>query len=231
MARERRQRVLSAIANSDGTSPVTEHLCLAAVDLAGVTGAAISLMSGADTEATVWATDGIRNVEELQYTLGEGPGIDAHHTGNSVLVPDLRQVTAWPAFAPSAMEAGVTATFCFPLQIGAAGIGTINLYRDEAGPLDRDQLADSVMLADVATQVVLGLQAESPPEELHQLLSQRPDWHWPVHQATGMVAVQLHVELPEALLRLRAHAYANDRRLGDVAADVVARRLRLEADA
>jgi len=49
-----------------------------------------------------------------------------------------------------------------------------------------------------------------------------------VHQATGMISVQLEVSLAEALVRLRAHAYANDRPLNEVAADVVARRLRLE---
>jgi hypothetical protein len=47
-----------------------------------------------------------------------------------------------------------------------------------------------------------------------------------VHQATGMVSVQLGVSVEEALLRLRAHAYGSERPLGEVAEDVVARRLR-----
>ncbi|MFD0630267.1 ANTAR domain-containing protein [Catenulispora yoronensis] len=49
-----------------------------------------------------------------------------------------------------------------------------------------------------------------------------------VHQATGMISVQLGVSLAEALVRLRAHAWAADRLLADVAADVVARRLRFD---
>lgn len=51
-----------------------------------------------------------------------------------------------------------------------------------------------------------------------------------VHQATGMVSVQLDVSMEIALLRLRAHAYASERALGDVAQDVVARRLRFDDD-
>ena len=46
-----------------------------------------------------------------------------------------------------------------------------------------------------------------------------------VHQATGMVSIQLDISAPEALARMRAHAFVHDRLLIDVARDVVARRL------
>ena len=49
-------------------------------------------------------------------------------------------------------------------------------------------------------------------------------------QAQGMVMIQLGVSLAAAMSRLRAHAFAHDRRLADVARDVVARRLKLEPD-
>jgi hypothetical protein len=47
-----------------------------------------------------------------------------------------------------------------------------------------------------------------------------------IDQATGMVSAQLG----GAVVRLRAYAYAQDRRLSDVARDIVARRLRLTPD-
>ncbi len=43
-----------------------------------------------------------------------------------------------------------------------------------------------------------------------------------------MLSVQLGVDLSEALLRLRAYAWSRERPISDVAADVVARRLRLD---
>ena len=83
------------------------------------------------------------------------------------------------------------------------------------------------MLADVATQTILGLQAGAPPEQLHVLLADEPA-HWAeVHQATGIVSAQLEVSLDEAFVRLRSFAFANDRPLRDVAHDVVAHRLHL----
>ena len=52
------------------------------------------------------------------------------------------------------------------------------------------------------------------------------DFHFIVHNAAGAVSVQLGISVTEALIRLRAYAFANDRMLRDVAEDVVARRLR-----
>ena len=51
-----------------------------------------------------------------------------------------------------------------------------------------------------------------------------------VHQATGMISVQLDSDLTVAFVRLRAHAYFTGRRLSQVARDVVERRLRFEPD-
>jgi hypothetical protein len=51
-----------------------------------------------------------------------------------------------------------------------------------------------------------------------------------IDQATGMLMVQLGVPAAEAFARLRAYAYVQDRRLAEVAGDIVARRLRLYRD-
>jgi hypothetical protein len=70
------------------------------------------------------------------------------------------------------------------------------------------------------------LQADAPSGLLAAELEAGADFHHVVHQASGMIAAQLDVNVADALVRLRAHAFANDRPLAEVAADVVARRLR-----
>jgi hypothetical protein len=121
----------------------------------------------------------------------------------------------------------VRAVFAFPLQLGAMTLGVLALYRDRAAPLSDEELAIGLVLAEVATQAILGLQAGAPPEELHVLLADEPA-HWAeIHQATGMASAQLGVSLDEAFVRLRSHAFGSDRPLREVACDVVARRLRL----
>ena len=85
------------------------------------------------------------------------------------------------------------------------------LYRDRRGALSPDELAQGLVVSDVAAQVVLSLQAGAPPDSVHELLARDPP-HWAeVHQATGMISVQLGVSMDEAFVRLRAHAFAAGR--------------------
>ena len=81
-------------------------------------------------------------------------------------------------------------------------------------------------MAGIAARSVLVLQAEAPPGALAAELEEGADFHYVVHQAAGMVAAQLDVSVGQALVRLRAYAFANDRSLTEVARDVVERTLR-----
>ena len=120
--------------------------------------------------------------------------------------------------------------FGFPLRIGAVRLGALGLYRDTPGPLTDDQHAEALVVADVATRAVLALHANASPSELATEIETGANLRLVVHQACGTVAVQLGVGLTEALIRLRACAFANDRPISEIAEDIVARRLRLDPD-
>lgn len=220
-----------ADARSDGAVSLVDRLCLAAVNLLSLRGAGISLMVDRELRGTAGVSDArVTEIQELQFTLGEGPCLDAWETVQPVLAPDLANQGAarWPVFVPEAIETGVRAIFAFPLHLGAIRIGVLVLYRDRPGELDGDEFALGLLLADVATQVILGMQAGAAQEQLDELLAKEPG-HWAeIHQATGMVAGQLDVPLDEAFVRLRAYAFARELPLREVAGDVVAGNLRLE---
>lgn len=233
MALDRLSVVLEAMAGvaGNGSASMIDRVCGAAVELLSLRGAGLSLMAGGELRGSAGVSEpGIAVIQELQLTLGEGPCVDAWTSGDVVLEPDLAnpQRVRWPAFAGAGVLAGVLAVFAFPLHLGAIRLGALALYRDHAGVLSGDELGQGLVLADVATQVVLGLQAGSAPNELHVQLGKEPA-HWAeIHQATGMISGQLAVPLDEAFVRLQAHAFAAGRPLRGVAGDVVARRLRLE---
>lgn len=194
-----------------------------------MSGAGIMLMSGDIPRGSLCTTDKVSAlIEDLQYTLGEGPCVDAYRQNRPVLEPDLAHpaTSRWVAFGGPALDAGARAVFGFPLQVGAARLGALNLYRDRAGPLTDHQHADALVMADIAAQAVLVLQADAPPGKLAAALDTSADFHYVVHQAAGMVAAQLDVSVAQALIRLRAYAFGNNRPLHEVARDVVARELR-----
>lgn len=233
MAGERRLRILDRLRHQhgEGDDVSTEHLCVVCAEAVGVTGAGIMLMSGDVQRGSICTTDALSTlIEELQYALGEGPCIDAHLHGRPVREPDLAHPVAvrWPAFSGPALEAGVRAVFAFPLEAGAARLGAMDLYNAHAGPLSDEQHADALVMAGIAAEAVLLYQARAPAGRVAAELEAHADFHDVVHQAAGMVAAQLDCSVTQAMIRLRAHAFGNDRPLADVADDVVARTLRLD---
>jgi hypothetical protein len=228
---ERRLRILTLLAAGDPEFETT-RLCEVCAEVSGMSGAGIMLMSDDAPRGSMCATDGVCDlIEDLQFTLGEGPSLDAHHNQLPVLEPDLALPTTprWLAFAGPSIDAGVRAIFGFPVRVGAVRLGSLNLYRDRPGPLTDDQHADSLVMADIAARAILVLQAKAAPGTLAAELETGASFRFVVHQATGMVAAQLSVSVGRALIRLRAHAFGNDRPLVDVARDVVARRLRFHS--
>jgi GAF domain-containing protein len=231
VAGERRLRILTRLAGGTAPNGETKRLCQVCAEVTGMSGAGIMLMSGDVARGSVCTTDAVSAlIEELQYTLGEGPCVDAYGQDRPVLEPDLAHPARprWLAFSAAAVEAGVRAVFGFPLHVGAVRLGALNLYCDRPGPLSDDQHADALVVADVAAQAVLVLQANAPPGRLAPELEAGADFHYVVHQASGMVAAQLEVSVAQALIRLRAYAFANDRPLAAVADDVVGRTLRFD---
>ena len=217
--------------------------CAVAVFSAQASGAWVAAASSRGPDFVVCVTDLVsEQLAELQLTLGEGPGHDALADAAPVLAADLRDedsVRRWPAFTPEARTTGATAVFTFPLMIGAIRAGVIGLYRTSPGPLSGAQLGDCLHLADTATVLLLdsldggGLAAADGSGPTIRPDGQSPDLavhRVEIDQATGMLTVQLGVTATEAFARLRAYAYARDRRLADVAGDIVARRLRLDPD-
>lgn len=231
MAGEQLARILALLSAGGQTEPGTSRLCDVCAEASDMSGAGIMLMSSDVPVGSVCTSNAVSElIEELQFTLGEGPCVDAYNEGRPVLEPDLAdpETPRWLAFSPPALAANARAVFGFPLQVGAARLGAMNLYRDRPGPLSDDQHADGLVLADVAAQVVLAMQANASMETLAVELEVGANFHLIEHQASGMVAAQLGVSVAEALIRLRAHAFGHDQALIEVAQAVVDRRLRFD---
>ena len=231
MTGERRVRILERLAADIAPELETQRLCDVCAEVTGMSGGGIMLMSGDVPRGSVCSTDAVSAlIEDLQFDLGEGPCVDAYNQDRPVLEPDLASPVRprWLAFTGPALAAGVRAVFGFPLQVGAVRLGALNLYCDRPGSLTDDQHADALALADIVAQAVLVLQANAPPGNLAAELEAGANFQYVVHQATGMVSAQLEVTVAQALIRLRAYAFGNDRPLTEVAKDVVARRLRFD---
>lgn len=204
---------------------------------------------GAAPAQTVAAADLARTGEELQVTLGEGPSLDVLGGAAAIHLADLTDgaLTRWPQFVPAAVRTGVRSMTVLPMRVGAARFGTFVVYLRRPGGLGPSKGAEAITLASIALDLLLehldplqvdGVLREPPADtrdsfrssgyedDALSLVDDRPE----IHQATGMVSIQLGTDLPTALLRLRARAFADNRRLSHLAADVVSRVVRFDAD-
>lgn len=232
-------KVRALVAAEPGTSEAQEmvdllgRLCLAAVKSLAASGAGVSVMTEDGVRLLAAASgEASARIDDLQFSLGEGPCTDAFASRRPILEADLTNgvLARWPAYSLAAHDEGVRAVFAFPLQVGAARLGVLDVYRERSGSLSAEELTQALTFADVATSMLLDGQRKAPDGSAAKGLDEALEWRFEVHQAQGMVMVQLGASLADALALLRAYAFTHERPLGDVAREVVTRKLRLAVD-
>ncbi|MET0525627.1 MAG: GAF and ANTAR domain-containing protein [Nocardioides sp.] len=234
---DRRRRVLRLVQDAhadrglEGLAADLQRVCRAARDALVLRGAAVHLMvtdNGAEVAAA--SDHESRAVAELQFTTNEGPAMVAFRTRRPVLAPRLDALAdRWPGFASLAAEQGVRGLFAFPLQEGAVSFGVLELYAEGEGALDADGRAMGAAFARSATDVILDGRAVTQTGELDSGLGASFVDRARIHQAQGMVMVDLGITLGEALTRMRARAFATEVTLLQVADAVLAGLLTAEA--
>ncbi|HET6210350.1 MAG TPA: GAF and ANTAR domain-containing protein [Jatrophihabitans sp.] len=230
---------VTAVGDQRGIA-AADRLCEACVEFLAVDAAAISLVfDGVNTGTLGASSDQARTYEELQFTLGEGPCLESVSTRAPVLVIDLGKPAGadnrWPAYRPAMLAHGVRGVFAVPVLVAGEYLGALDLFRRRPGALGGADLAGALVAAELAELPMLDLLAE----DLLTAVGDPDSLGWAelntitrteVSQATGMLIAQLGVEPAEALVRLRAHAYATGHSATEVARDILDRRLRLDFD-
>jgi GAF domain len=235
---EMRNVLGEAVGSGDPDLSMADRLCHACVRLLDVDGAAISVMLEGSTQGTIGSSGELsRQLDELQFTFGEGPCRDAVRRGAPVIAENLADPgeQRWLAYAGSALGLGVRAVYALPISLANSFVGALDLYRHRPGPLEGDSRLGGLMAAELAVLPVLALM--SADTDLLAAADRHEPWDQlaslarvEVYQATGMLMGQLGVGPAEALVRLRAHAFAHDLTASRVAWLIVDRQLSLEPD-
>lgn len=211
-----------------GSGPAPAHgltrvadFCRAGLARTGADAIAVTYADAFGGLELLVATDAVaERVAQLEFEIGEGPSFDALHSGHGTMVDDLRNVVAthrWPLFATAAVDAGVRALCAYPLKSVHGPLGTVGLYRRGPGRLTSEEHRQ----AEAITELV-GLALVDPDSSESIGSGLRMD----VHRAAGMVMIQAHLSIQDALVLLRSTAFAEDVKVTDLAADVISGRRR-----
>ncbi|GAA1109523.1 GAF and ANTAR domain-containing protein [Streptomyces javensis] len=233
-AAEEQRRIADELTGAIRGVPLEElpsRLCEVCLRLLPVTGMSLSVQAaGPGMEALLCASDKVAaQLAEIQYTLGEGPRLQAHTLHAPVFAADLLrgpEVRRWPVFAAQAVRAGAQAVFSLPLGSPVAPLGTMDLYRRAPGSLSSRDVRVALLTADAVNTAIGTLDGRTQDSDkvvawLEGAEADRDE----VHQAIGMIMVRLSVDAEEALARLRARAFVEGRTATEVARAVVNRTL------
>jgi transcriptional regulator with GAF, ATPase, and Fis domain len=170
-----------------------------------------------------------RLLELFQLQADEGPCLDCYRTGQPISVANLAaESEQWPRFVPQAADRGFQSVHALPMRLRDDTIGTLNLFSNNVGTLDSSQLRIAQALADVATIGILQERAIHRAEVLAEQLQTALNSRVVIEQAKGLLAAQGNLSVDEAFQRLRSYARNNNRRLSELAIDVVDRRIAAE---
>lgn len=168
------------------------------------------------------SSENTRLLELLQVEADAGPCLEAYRTGQPVLVDDLHdEVARWPAFAARAAEYGFAAVIALPLRLRAECVGALNLFLHDPGPPLAADVTVAQALADVATIGIMHQRMLTRSELVNQQLQAALNKRVIIEQAKGVLSERGSIDMDRAFNLLRAHARSTNRRLADLARDVV----------
>ena len=206
-----------------------ETLCTCCRELLGVDGVSISLASSLALESMCTTNASIAIFAELEFTLGQGPDFDALASNEpSALDHSVDDGTEERLRLDSTTDdSDASGVYSFPLNIGAARLGVLTLFSELVSGLSATQHADALIAADALVHVILAAQGTTPVGTVSPAFRDVGSFRAEIHQASGMLSVQISCSLADALVQLRAKAYAPDKPIAELSRDVIRGRARL----
>jgi GAF domain-containing protein len=162
--------------------------------------------------------------DEEQYGHGEGPCLESMDTGQVVAVDDQSSDQRWPAYRTAALDLGVQCSLSYPLSVQGESVGALNLYGFDRphGFTEDDRRRAAGFASQAASAMAVAIRFSRTAEtasQLEQALHSRSV----IDQAIGVLMGQQRCDAEAAFALLRTHSQNNNRKLRDVAADIISR--------
>lgn len=208
------------------------NLCRPFLNSLHVSGASVTVITSSGTPSSLCASDWVAaRLDELQFELGEGPQWSAARSGHLVMIPDVASESHddWPVFGAALGELPVGALFCVPIRMGAVTLGVATLHSATPRRLSPDEQTTALAIGSAIAGAAAHEAISSAADDAHaESTESSPVFRREVHQATGILIVQLNATATLAYARLQAYAFANGRTVQAVAHDLVTGALSLD---
>jgi GAF domain-containing protein len=186
--------------------------------------AGMSLLVEDRVETSVYSDLEVLEIDQAQYDAGEGPCLQSFRDSEVYEVPSTDSDQRWPQFSRAAAERGIRSTLSLPLVAGQSAMGALNFYADrEDAFADRDrQIAHS--FATHSAAVLANVQAYADAQQLSEQLQEALRSRAAIEQAKGILMGAVDVDADAAFDMLRLASQRENRKLREIAEEIVARR-------
>ena len=165
-----------------------------------------------------------RSLDETQYAEGQGPCLQTLKTGYAVAISDTEAESRWPDYVAKAREAGLKCSLSLPLTVSGETLGAMNIYAfDRPHSLDGEQRQRCEVFAGQASGALRLATRQAADAELREQLEAAIGSRTVIDQAMGILMGQQRCTAEEAFTLLRKHSQNSQRKIRDIAAEIVER--------
>jgi GAF domain-containing protein len=189
---------------------ITATQIIEGCDLAG-----ISIVHDKWIETVAASDECLKRIDELQYSLGQGPCLDALRDHETVHSPDLSNDERWPEWGPQVtQEIGAGSNVSYRLFTNRHSLGALNLYSLKTHSFSTDDIYNGLALA---AHVAVALAASEKEQHLQRAVSNRTV----IGQAEGILMERFDIEAEQAFNVLRRVSQDRNVKLNLIAEELV----------
>jgi GAF domain-containing protein len=176
----------------------------------------VSIVHGDHIETPAATSELLREVDEAQYRMGQGPCRDAIRAHETVAVGDLATDQRWPRWSARMVEElGIRSSLSLRLfSTPSDSLGALNVYSLTPHAFDHDDVLHGQTFA---AMVAVVLARSIKEEQLATALESRTV----IGQATGIIMCRFDLDAEKAFNVLRRLSSNSNTKLRDIAAQVV----------
>jgi GAF domain-containing protein len=222
---------LAGLANLVADSGTLEELLtqvatFAMLAVSGADGAGVTMLESGQADTIVASSTFVRDIDSIQYRIGEGPCISAAAAGLTAGSGSLGEDESWPAFGPRAAKLGVHSALSLALVLNGEVLGALNMYAYERDAFGQGSRRTGELFAALAAVAVYNArvldQAQRATAQIQVALTSRST----IDQAIGIIMGRSGLTAEEAFVRLRIVSQRDHIKLAIVAANLVAEAVR-----
>ena len=200
---------------------LTEVATFAVRAIPGADGAGLTLLQDDRSDTVVTTTDFVREVDDIQYRLGEGPCISAAEQAQTVLSGSLGADPRWTRFGGRVARLGVHSALSLPLVTPDGVVGAINVYAHAKHAFDSHAARVGELFAVPAAIAVQNAQVLDQTRRLALQLEHAVQTRGTLERAVGIIISRTGATPDEALARLRRLSQTEHRKLNAIADSIV----------